>query len=161
MYNAPVPSDSLAGVPSNLIEKSKTGSINGWIFYGESSLAEISHLLTVEPKPEIHIWITVRATSNATPLSLIYETNMYRPTSYRWDSKNNPLEITEARVVATTAAASVEDSTIPGRIAGSPFSAVSEAVFDNIRSLDAKVGRMGLTIVVLLGVILIELWRRF
>jgi hypothetical protein len=161
MYNAPISSGSLAGLPSSVIEKSKTGSISGWIFHGDSSLAEISRLLMVEPRPEIHIWTTVKAASKATPLSLTYETKMYHPTSYRWEAKNNPLEVTEARVVVTTATVPTKDSAIPEPIVGSSASTVSEAIADSIRSLDTKVGRLGLTIVVLLGAILIELWHRF
>jgi hypothetical protein len=161
MYNAPISPDSLAGLPSRVIEKSKTGSINGWIFYGDRSLAEISRLLMAEPRQEIHIWTTVKATSKATPLSLTYETKTYHPTSYRWDAKNNPLEVTEARVVVTTAAEPAEGSATPEPIVRAPVSTVSEAITDSIRSLDTKVGRLGWTIVVLLGALLIELWRRF
>jgi hypothetical protein len=92
---------------------------------------------------------------------LTYETKMYHPTSYRWEAKNNPLEVTEARVVVTTATVPTKDSAIPEPIVGSSASTVSEAIADSIRSLDTKVGRLGLTIVVLLGAILIELWHRF
>ncbi len=182
MYNAPISPDGLAGLPSSVIEKSKTSSITGWIYYGERSLAEISRLLMVEPRPDIQIWITVKAASKSTPLSLTYEKKMYHPASYRWDAKNNPLEVTEARVVVTAATASTGDSAIPEPIVeppvstaseatedsailepivGSPVSTASEVIADSIRSLDAKVGRLGLTIVVLLCALLIELWRRF
>jgi hypothetical protein len=85
---------------------------------------------------------------------------LVQDTSYRWDAKNNPLEVTEARVVVTTAAEPAEDSATPERIGGVPVSTVSEAIIDSIRSLDTKVGRLGWTIVVLLWALLIELWRR-
>jgi hypothetical protein len=133
MYNHPIAEEGLAGLPSRIAERSKMGSVNGWIFYGIESIREISRLLTHQPGLDVCLIITVGAAASPKPLSLVYETKMYHPTTYRWLAKNNPLEIKDARFVATRPLGTGEDAHANSH-AGSEEKGVAQARPSNSES---------------------------
>ena len=157
VYYPPIEPRHLAGLPSSEIEKSKTGSVNGWVFFGNDTVREISRLLTLQPELQVHLSATVNAAAKATPKSLIYEPQEHRPTRYRW-AKNNALEIKEAHVVV--AKAPVTEPELPAEPTESPMLLVmSQKITNSIDSLNMNVRRLGFFIVLVLGLILVELWQ--
>jgi hypothetical protein len=136
-YNPPVSSGD--GVVDD-----KTGSVDGGVFFGNDTMREISRLLTLQPAPDIHIGATV---------NLDRETSqMY--SNRKWDGKEL-LEIEEAVIVAANAPLVTPEK--PPELDESPL---LRTIANSVDKLNTNIGRLGIYILIALGLILIELWRQ-
>jgi hypothetical protein len=88
LYHPPIPPESLAGLSTDIIEESKTGSITGWGLFDDDTLWKISHLLTTRSVGHMELWVTFRATRAPTAGTMTYETREFRPMTYRWAGKD-------------------------------------------------------------------------
>jgi len=88
LYHPPIPGESLAGLPSRLIEESKTGSVTGWAFFDDPALSDIVRSLPMLSNREVYLSVTIRAAATPKPGLLVYEKQERGTTTYRWSGQH-------------------------------------------------------------------------
>ncbi len=87
---------------------------------------------------------------------LTYETQSYRPTTYRWSGKEALVVRDVAVVTADPKEAAPKTPIEPDEPSGNE---ISRAINDAREALSTTITRMGIYILIMLGMILIALWH--
>jgi hypothetical protein len=147
IYNPPSPAEGPI--------KPLPGSINGWILFGNDSLAKISQILFATPPADISISATVRASSDVTPHRLVFQKDQHRSiSSYRWEE--GPLEITDAKIVVTPSAILKNSAMLPAPSPESPTVTAIRKLKDRALLLDTKTGIISLFTFIVLVLFLLR-----
>jgi len=135
LYHPPIPGESLAGLPSRLIEESKTGSVTGWAFFDDPALSDIVRSLPMLSNREVYLSVTIRAAATPKPGLLVQDVALINKEAEKpeFDSPAEPEQ--------------------------PPGIEVSRAIDRATETLNNSIVRMGIYILIVLGAILIELWR--
>jgi hypothetical protein len=161
VYQSPIPAEDLAGLPSRIIEESKTGSVTGWAFFPDAGLWEIARSLAVLPEREMHLSLTLRAAAGPEPGLLVYERQGHRPAAYRWSGKhwlivheiaflNRPIE---EPVLKNSMERKDEASEILEAI-----DRAAETLNRSVLGISRGIAQIGVLVLVLLAAIMFGLW---
>lgn len=175
-YDPPIPAENLAGLSTRIIEESKTGSVTGWALFDDGALWEVARSLPLLSDRRVYLSLTLRAAAAPEPGSLVYERHEDLPTTYRWPGKHGlviqdiALFNTEAEKPASETPTEPEDpsgfeeaerpaSETPTEPEEPSEFEITKAIERAAETLNKSIVRMSIYILILLGAILLELWR--
>jgi len=156
VYDPAIPAENLTGLSARNIEESKTGSVRGWAFFDDPALWEIARSLPMLSAREVYLSLTIRAAASSKPGLLVYEKQGYGATTYRWSGQHG-LVVQDVALMNRKAQTPVFES--PAEPEQAPGMEVSTAIDRATETLNKSIVRMGIYILILLGAILLELWR--
>jgi hypothetical protein len=138
---------------TEMIEQAEAGSISGWALFDEDTLWRVSHLLTTQPAGEIELWLTVRARGAPTEGAVTFEKpKEFHPLVFHWTG-NEGLPIWNVAIVTKSPEKTESEADKP------PQNEIVTAIRETTDSFISIFQKIGIGIALLLGLLLIELWR--